>query len=115
MLEAFVGPRPAEHEGCHNDGNPANNHLNNLRWDTHTGNMADTKTHGTRPRGSRQGGSKLIELDVLEICRRLDGGAVAMRLAEEYGVHFATISDIKVGNNWSWLTGRAGRRRTITP
>src|SRR5688500_4928598 len=33
VLMAFVGPCPAGMEGCHNDGNPLNNALDNLRWD----------------------------------------------------------------------------------
>lgn len=46
VLEAFVGPRPDGHEACHNDGDQLNNHLSNLRWDTHVENALDTKRHG---------------------------------------------------------------------
>jgi hypothetical protein len=53
VLEAFVGPRPAGMDGCHNDGNPANNNLSNLRWDTRAANMADMKRHGRDPRLNR--------------------------------------------------------------
>lgn len=31
----------------HNDGNPANNHVSNLRWGTQAENMADRGIHGT--------------------------------------------------------------------
>jgi len=48
VLQAFVGEPPAGFEGCHNDGNPANNHLGNLRWDSHQTNMDDQYKHGTR-------------------------------------------------------------------
>lgn len=48
ILEAFVGPCPAGMEACHNDGNPINNRLDNLRWDTHISNMQDMARHGTR-------------------------------------------------------------------
>jgi hypothetical protein len=47
VLEAFVGPQPPGCEGCHNDGKPGNNRLDNLRWDTHKGNQADRRRHGT--------------------------------------------------------------------
>jgi hypothetical protein len=47
VLLAFVGPCPPGMEGCHNDGNPANNHAGNLRWDTHGENMLDCERHGT--------------------------------------------------------------------
>lgn len=41
VLLAFRGPCPEGCEMCHNDGNPVNDHLDNLRWDTHAGNMQD--------------------------------------------------------------------------
>jgi hypothetical protein len=47
VLEAFVGPRPEGMQACHNDGDPHNNALSNLRWDTPTANNADKKAHGT--------------------------------------------------------------------
>jgi len=50
VLTAFVGPRPIGLEGCHADGNPSNNRLTNLRWDTHKGNMEDAVHHGTTTR-----------------------------------------------------------------
>ncbi|WP_082971208.1 NUMOD4 domain-containing protein [Mycobacterium sp. 852002-51971_SCH5477799-a] len=50
MLEAFVGPRPAGHVGCHNDGDPSNNRLTNLRWDTQSNNLLDAIRHGTHSR-----------------------------------------------------------------
>jgi hypothetical protein len=51
VLETFVGPCPEGMLACHNDGNTANNPLNNLRWDTPAGNMADKDRHGTARRG----------------------------------------------------------------
>lgn len=41
VLEAFIGPRPAGMVCCHEDDNPGNNALANLRWDTPTANMHD--------------------------------------------------------------------------
>lgn len=49
MLTAFVGPRPDGMVTCHNDGNPANNNLSNLRWDTQSNNQLDAVKHGTHP------------------------------------------------------------------
>jgi hypothetical protein len=37
-------------EGCHWNGNPADNRLTNLRWDTPAGNAADRERHGTNRR-----------------------------------------------------------------
>ena len=47
VMIAFVGPYPDGMNVCHNDGNPKNNHLSNLRYGTHTDNMRDTLKHGT--------------------------------------------------------------------
>lgn len=46
VMEAFVGPRPEGMEVCHNDGNPANNHLSNLRYGTRSENCMDRVKHG---------------------------------------------------------------------
>jgi hypothetical protein len=46
VLEAFVGPRPPGLVACHFDGNPSNNHLSNLRWDTFKANTEDMVRHG---------------------------------------------------------------------
>lgn len=38
---AFIGQPATGEEVCHNDGNPANNHVSNLRWGTRSENMLD--------------------------------------------------------------------------
>lgn len=47
VAAAFIGPRPEGLEVCHNDGNPRNNHIDNLRYDTKSSNSHDTVRHGT--------------------------------------------------------------------
>lgn len=34
-------------DGCHNDGDPLNNAVENLRWDSRAGNFRDKIAHGT--------------------------------------------------------------------
>lgn len=46
VLAAFVGPCPEGMEGCHKNGEPADNRLANLRWDTGSSNGHDTVRHG---------------------------------------------------------------------
>lgn len=53
VLEAFVGPRPEGLEGCHWNGDPTDNRLVNLRWDTRKANSADSVRHGTHSMVSR--------------------------------------------------------------
>src|SRR4051794_26778402 len=76
VLEAFAGPCPGGLECCHNDGAPANNRRENLRWDTRKANVEDSRRHGTMRLGSRAR-AKLREDDVLEI-RRLKAEGVPM-------------------------------------
>ena len=49
VLEAFIGPCPDGMECCHNDGDPSNNHISNLRWDTRINNRQDAIRHGNDP------------------------------------------------------------------
>lgn len=43
----FLGPRPEGLQVCHYDGDKANNHISNLRYDSAKGNVADAIRHGT--------------------------------------------------------------------
>lgn len=47
VLAAFVGPCPEGLEACHNNGNPKDNRMVNLRWDTREANRRDMFDHGT--------------------------------------------------------------------
>lgn len=100
VMTAFVGPRPTGLECCHNDGNPANNHLSNLRWDTSKNNHADKVRHGTTNRGERCGMAKLTEAQVRAI--RSDTRLHRV-IADEYGVRSSAISRIKNGKRWAHL------------
>ncbi len=97
VLEAFVGKRPIGMECCHNDGNPQNNHLSNLRWDTAKNNHADKVRHGTTNRGENCGTAKLtgIQVDAIRQDTRLH-----RLIALDYGVRANTISRIKSGVRW---------------
>lgn len=105
VLLAWVGPCPKGMMCCHNDGNPANNHVDNLRWDTRSENMKDGMEHGTVrlpvSLGERHGISKLTEDGVREIRRELAQGVSVRKVAALHGVHFMTISSIKNGKTWA--------------
>lgn len=47
VAAAFIGPVPEGLEVCHNNGDPHDNRLTNLRYDTRSGNMHDRIVHGT--------------------------------------------------------------------
>ena len=98
VMEAFVGIRPQGMECCHNDGNPQNNHLSNLRWDTSKNNHADKVKHGTTNRGEQCGTAKLT-LEQVRAIRQDD--RLQRIIAAEYGVRDNTISRIKSGKRWT--------------
>ena len=47
VLSAFVRPRAKGEVACHNDGEPGNNQVGNLRWDKPAENVLDEVRHGT--------------------------------------------------------------------
>ena len=46
VVEAFIGACPEGMEVCHNDGDPTNNHIDNLRYGTPSDNTLDRVKHG---------------------------------------------------------------------
>ena len=102
VLEAFVGPRPAGMECCHYDGDPTNNRLANLRWDTSKANKADTKRHGRARIGTMVPSAKLTEKQVQQIrCEYVRGIVGCIRLGKRYGVSEASIRRVLTGQCWS--------------
>jgi len=86
VLQAFVGPCPPEMECCHWDGNRRNNALDNLRWDTRSGNRTDSLRHGTSHRGVQNPAARLTPADVLEIRVRYHDGETQTAIARSKGV-----------------------------
>lgn len=90
VLLAFVSTCPEGEEGCHNDGNPKNNRVDNLRWDTKRGNAADRLRHGTHTRRERQPLHKLTTAQVAKI-RQLYRYGDGFILARRFGVSHTLI------------------------
>lgn len=100
VLEAFVGFRPKGMEACHNNGDPFDNRLENLRWDTTRNNQLDRIKHGTSNRGERCAAAKLTEAQIHAI--RADN-RLQREIAADYGVKDNTISRIKSGKRWAHI------------
>jgi hypothetical protein len=91
-------------ECCHNDGNPANNNLNNLRWDTRKSNVADALRLGTMLIGTKNGQSKLDDEKVIAIRKRYAEGNITMqKLADMYEVRISLIHGIIAKTRWAHL------------
>lgn len=103
VLEAFVGPRPEGLEACHNNGNKSDNALGNLRWDTHSSNLADKHAHGTAQIGSLNAATKLDESRVKAIKDGLPRKETCSSLAKKFGVSDGAIYKIRDGKTWSHL------------
>lgn len=87
VADAFLGPRPSRHYVvCHGLGGPHDNRVSNLRYDTHTNNLADRETSGTVPRGESHGRAVLTAEQVLFIRSEMSKGASGAALAREFGV-----------------------------
>ena len=92
----FLGPRPEGMEVCHNDNNPRNNRVDNLRYDTRQKNVLDAYNFSGKLK-------KLTTEDVHEIRRRLSDGEMCKDIAKDYDVNASTISGIKNGREFGWL------------
>jgi HNH endonuclease/NUMOD4 motif len=98
VLEAFVGPCPEGMQTCHYNDVKTDNRLENLRWDTPKGNMADA-LRNDRWVGRR----KLTKSRVRQIRRRLSQGEPKASIGRAYGVTDSTIHSIAIGKTWGWL------------
>lgn len=106
---AFIGPAPSPvHQAAHNDGNPSNNVVSNIRWATHSENQMDRVAHGTSNRGTRQHLAKLSPEKVLQIrVLYAAGWGSQQEIARRFGVARSTILAIVSGRSWYWLSDEA--------
>lgn len=97
MLMAF-DRFPQTHEfACHNDSNPTNNRIENLRWDFQKGNMKDRLDRGLYRRGVDHHGSKVP----VELVDRLQRGEVTpSQASKETGFRYAHLWRIANGHCW---------------
>jgi len=110
VLLAFVGLCPEDMEACHNDGNPHNNHLSNLRYDTHLANQQDAKAHG-----SFSGHGKLSDQEILRLRADYAEGKPTRQLAKALSIDTAYVRDICAGHYYQHVGGprTSDRRRKL--
>ena len=104
VAAAFLGPCPSGQEVCHNDNDPTNNRVTNLRYDTRSMNRIDMVKAGNE-------GRQILKVEQIPLIRsRLANGDTCKEIAQDFGVHPSTISKIKTGRNFAWLSDeRRGR------
>jgi hypothetical protein len=104
VLEVFVGPCPDGMECCHGSNGVIDNSLENICWGTRKKNQGEDRLRdGTDNRGKKNGISKLIDSDVLEIRDMLSDGISQRVIGNQFGVSKGCISHIKNGETWGWL------------
>lgn len=95
------GPCPEGLGALHKCGpNPGCVNPNHLAWGTQQENVDDCRADGTLVLGAGRG-SKLSETDVLAIYHSPESHRV---LARRYGLGKATVTAIKSGRTWAWLS-----------
>ncbi len=109
VLLTFRGPPPDGFQAAHENGNPLDNRLENLKWKSPQDNQRDKIIHGTtyNPIGAKNSMSKLTEEDVEDIHNRVERGESRRSIAESHGVNRYYISRIVSGERWP----HAKRRR----
>lgn len=100
VLLAFIGPRKAGTQACHNNGIRTDNRPENLRWDTAKNNTADKLLHGTQQRGSSIVNSKLNEMSVREVRRLVANGTPQTQVAKMFGIRQTNVSMIVHRKTW---------------
>lgn len=102
VLEHFKELRPDGLECLHDDGDPENNYIGNLRWGTHKENVQDSMRHGTFNLmiGENHIHAKLRESDILEIRKLLSDGECQKLIAKKFGICQQQVSRINIGKRW---------------
>lgn len=98
VLEAFVGPRPPGQMGCHKNGNPSQNYLSNLRWDTRESNYDDSRLHGTAAIGAQNAQTKLTPQALVAIRAERAHGRLQREIAAKFGISQQHVSQILSGD-----------------
>jgi hypothetical protein len=97
VAQAYLTRKQKATVVCHNDGNKLNNHVSNLRYDTHAANVVDCSKHGNHPN------RKLTDQDVIDI-RWLVSMSVPYRaIASMYGIVHGTVIQIVNRKTYYWL------------
>jgi len=104
VAEEFIVRPNGCSEVAHNNGIRYDNRLENLRWDTRTGNQKDRLKHGTHNRGERGACAKFTNMQSKEIKAAYASGASRMALARQHSVSYETIRAMCAGETYRETT-----------
>jgi len=95
---AFLGPCPDGLECCHNDGDASNNHVGNIRYDTHRSNQFDAIQQG-----SYSDIQKLTPTEVRRLRKLRKQGHSLTSLARRFGIASATVQSVVRRLTYSYI------------
>ena len=104
VLESFRGLAPKGTECSHLNGDPRDNRILNLVWETRSQNAIRRQEHGTQyaPKGELSATAKLTESEVEEIRVLGRSGLVSQaRIGDRYGVSQTQVGRIIRGERWA--------------
>ena len=105
VLRTFIGPCPEGMEGCHNNGNPSDNRLSNLRWDSHKNNQQDMVTHGKASfRGASNPRTQLTPEDIRNIRQAVANGESFTAVAKKFHITYRGVRSIIKRITWAHLS-----------
>lgn len=105
VMLAFRGECPEGHMVCHENGDPSDNRLANLRYGTNSSNQLDRAKHGTHARGTRSVTNRHSEDDIRAMRALYSSGRYSQReIGNMYGIRQAAVSAIVNRRVWAWLT-----------
>ena len=100
---AFYGDPPSDDmQAAHNDGNPLNNDLMNLRWATRRENYQDQVLHGTSKKGEGHHLTKLTD-DTVIMVRNMAKTMRQFRISQMTGIPSGKVSKIVNRKMWSHI------------
>jgi len=105
MMISFVGERPMKATVSHLDGNPSNNHINNLAYMSHSDNVNHRWGHGTMIHGEGSHLSKVSDLTAAEIWADIKSGASNKQIKAKYSVSESYPAAMRAGRLRKHITG----------
>ena len=108
VAKAFLKEITGKKEVNHKDGNKLNNHIDNLEWCNRSENVLHAFRSGlkTKPKGAKNGQSKITSKEVLEIRSIYKGrgnGPSLDKIAEMYNLGRSQVTRIVKRQSWGHI------------
>lgn len=100
VAETFLGPVPDGLEVSHLDNDVMNNDINNLKYETHSENLARRKANGTMDDGFNNSRAVLKPGDPEKIRELREEGLSHQKIARRFNVSRTTISRVLNGQRY---------------